>query len=302
MTSQERIKATLEFNIPDRVGIYDSFCEKTLEFWHNQGLDREINFQDYFDFDFRLFKLGEDLEADYKQAKDKEKFITLSACGPFEKVKQDMGFEAALIALSRQPKFIEEKVGENCDSIIEEYTHLKNRGFLFDGFFFWEDIAYQKGLLFSQGSYEKILFRFHKKLCSFFRKEGMAVIFHSDGDIREIIPLLIETGISALHPLESSCGIDIRELKREYKKDVVLFGNIDTRKLSHTKEAAAKEIKNKLSIAKDGGYICCFDSPIPETVSLDNYRFALKTISSEGRSASVGKNWNNKDAYLCFKR
>lgn len=280
MTSQERIRATLEFRIPDRVGIYDSFCEETLELWCSQGLNREVDFQDYFDFDFRLFRLEKDLEENYKQAKNNNRFITFSTSGPFEKVKQAMGFEAALTSLFHQPKFIEKKIGESSDSIIEEYIYLRDKGFLFDGFWFWEDIAYQKGLLFSLGNYKRILFDFHRRLCSFFRKEGMAVIFHSDGDVREAIPLLIEAGVLALHPLESSCGIDIRELKREYKRDLVLFGNIDTRKLEKTKQEIGKEIQDKLSAAKEGGYIYCLDSPIPKTVSLDNYRFALETIKS----------------------
>ncbi len=292
MTSQERIRAILEFRTPDRVGIYDSFCEETLELWYSQGLDRKVDFQDYFDFDFCLISSKKDLENDYKRAKNDNRFITFSTSGPFEKVKQAIGFEAALTALSHQPKFIEEKIGESSDSIIEKYIYLKDKGFLFDGFWFWEDIAYQKGLLFSLGNYKRILFGFHRRLCSFFRKEGMAVIFHSDGDVREAIPLLIEAGVLALHPLESSCGIDIRELKREYKKDLVLFGNIDTRKLEKTKQEISKEIRDKLSVAKEGGYIYCLDSPIPKTVSLDNYRFALEAV----------KDWNNKDAYLCFER
>jgi uroporphyrinogen decarboxylase len=278
MTSRERIRRSLEFFLPDRIGIYDSFCEETLELWHTQGLDKACDFQDYFDFDFRLFSSREDLEAGYEQAKSNNRFITISTLGPFEKVKQMIGFESALRAIHHEPKFIEKKVGESCDSIIEEYIYLKSENFLFDGLWLWEDIAYQKGLLFSLGSYKRILFGFHRKLCDFFQKEGMSVIFHSDGDVRAAIPLLIEAGVLAIHPLENSCGIDIRDLRREYKKDLVLFGNIDTRKLSHTKEAINKEIKDKFSVAKEGGYIYCCDSPIPKTVSLDNYTFTLETV------------------------
>ena len=121
------------------------------------------------------------------------------------------------------------------------------------------------------------MFDFHKRLCSFFRNQGLPIILHSDGDVREAIPLFIEAGISALHPLESSCGIDIRELNREYKKELVLFGNIDTRKLLN-KDTISEEITSKLSIAEDGGYIYCCDSPIPETVTFDNYKFTLEAV------------------------
>lgn len=282
MTSRERIKATLEFRAPDCVGIYDNFCEETLKLWHTQGLDEGCEIQDYFDFDFRLFESEKDLETNYKRAKDQNRFIIFSTSGPFERVKRSIGLEDVLVALSHQPKLIEEKIGKDYDSIIEEYIYLKGKGFLFDGFWFWEDIAYQNGLLFSRDTYKRILFDFHKRLCRFFRNEGMAVIYHSDGDMREIIPLLIDAGISALHPLENSCGMDIRELKREYKKDLALFGNIDTHKLSQTKEEIDKEIQDKLSAAREGGYIYCCDSPIPKTVSLDNYKFTLETVKKTG--------------------
>lgn len=278
MTSFQRIKATLEFRIPDRIGIYDSFCQDTLDLWRKQSLKPEASIEDYFDFDFRLFGTENDLRHSYNQAKADERFIVFSVSGPLERTKQDIGFEDALIAIHRAPESLERKISEYCDSIIEEYVNLKNKNFIFDGFWFWEDIAYSKGMVFSYGVYKKILFKFHKKLANFFRNQGMPVIFHSDGDIRDVIPDLIEAGVTAIHPLENSCGLNAVELKKKYKKDLALFGNINVNKLLGTKKAISEEIEDKLSIAHKGGYICCFDSPIPKTATIDNYKFALDLV------------------------
>ena len=110
----------------------------------------------------------------------------------------------------------------------------------------------------------------------------MPVIFHSDGNIRELIPHLIEAGIRAIEPLECDVGMDLVEIKREYGKDIVLFGGINESLFTDTRKAE-KEIKSKFRyLMKGGGYIYHADSPVPENVSFEEYKKILELVKKYG--------------------
>lgn len=52
------------------------------------------------------------------------------------------------------------------------------------------------------------------------------IFFHNDGANYETIPLLLEAGVDILNPWQVSCkGMDdIAKLKREYAKDLTIWG------------------------------------------------------------------------------
>ena len=118
----------------------------------------------------------------------------------------------------------------------------------------------------------------------------MPLILHSDGNCASFIPLFLAAGARALNPLEIDCGFsDAQFIKKEYGKDLVLFGNMPAVVLEKSPHSGAgkKEIeevfKKRLEILKaGGGFIYHSDKPIPETVSQENYRFALDVIKKYG--------------------
>jgi uroporphyrinogen decarboxylase len=63
-----------------------------------------------------------------------------------------------------------------------------------------------------------------------FRDAGLPVIMHSDGDIIEILPDLIEIGLSALNPCQPEV-LDHKRLKREYGKDLAFYGGVSTQEV-----------------------------------------------------------------------
>jgi len=59
------------------------------------------------------------------------------------------------------------------------------------------------------------------------KKYGLPVFFHSDGDVRTVIPDLIDCGIDALQSCDPNANMDIPTLKGEYGRDLSFMGNID---------------------------------------------------------------------------
>lgn len=57
-------------------------------------------------------------------------------------------------------------------------------------------------------------------------RKGIPILFHSDGNIEALIPDLLEMGIAALNPIEPY-GMDIRQIKKRYGRNLTLVGNLD---------------------------------------------------------------------------
>lgn len=51
MTSRERIKRIFNFQIPDKIGIFDAPWPETVDHWHKEGLPQNIHVNEYFNYD-----------------------------------------------------------------------------------------------------------------------------------------------------------------------------------------------------------------------------------------------------------
>lgn len=305
MTSRDRIKKTLNFETPDRIGIADDFTESTIKNWADSGkFPKGVKPEEYFDFDMRLFGFNQDFDpasknkttterfarpasgealADtYKEAESGERFLILSCVEPFEHICGVLGREKVLIMMAEEPNKASGIFAKSAEFTLKLCQLALDKGYRFDGAWLWGDLGCKTGLIFSTDYYNAFLFDLHKEFCDFFAEKNMPVIFHSDGNIGELIPRLIEAGVRALEPLESDVDMDLFALKREYGRDVVLFGGINEKVFTGT-DKLEDEIRTKLrGLMKGGGYIYHADSPISEDISFENYNKALGFVKKYG--------------------
>jgi uroporphyrinogen-III decarboxylase len=157
-------------------------------------------------------------------------------------------------------------------------------GYKLDVAFVFNDMAYRNGLLFSPKIYRECIFEWDKMICDFFHNHDMPVIYHTDGDIRELIPHLIDAGVDCLQPLEAKANMDVRQLKQEYGDRLAFMGNIDTRKMADPDpRVIEEEIRTKLETAKvGGGYIYHSDHSVPNTVSFEQYCRVIELVKAYG--------------------
>lgn len=104
-----------------------------------------------------------------------------------------------------------------------------------DGILLADDIAYNKGLMIPPDDFRGLFLPSIMRQAEEIRKTGLPVFFHSDGNYSAIIPDLIGAGIQGIQCIDSSCGMDIWAMHREYGGLISLWGHIgeaDTR-LAH---------------------------------------------------------------------
>jgi uroporphyrinogen decarboxylase len=182
------------------------------------------------------------------------------------------GYEPFLMDLLSAP--------ENCEYILDqinahnirlaEYGAMAGADVLVTG----DDVANQNRLMFAPDVWRKFIKERWAKVYSAARriKPDIQIWYHSDGNITEIIPELIEIGVTILNPLQPEC-MDIVALKKKYGKQLVFDGTIGTQ--STMPFGSPEEVKrviweNKKNIGYDGALIIAPTHVLEPEVSVEN--------------------------------
>lgn len=77
--------------------------------------------------------------------------------------------------------------------------------------------------------FEEYVVRYTKPLVGIIQAHGGWVRLHSHGRIRNVLPHIVGMGVDALDPIEPppQGDVDLAYVRREYGKDLALFGNIE---------------------------------------------------------------------------
>jgi uroporphyrinogen decarboxylase len=101
-----------------------------------------------------------------------------------------------------------------------------------DAAFFGNDFGSQRDLLISPSAFKQFVLPYFKKLIDQMKSYNLKVVLHSCGSIVKVIPLLIDAGIDALHPLQAkAAGMDAENLARQFQGNLVFMGGVDTQDL-----------------------------------------------------------------------
>ncbi len=242
------------------------------------------------DEDFEKFPWPRPQDIDYAEVEAVGKILPegmklISGCtGIYESVWMLMGFEGFSMALVENPPLVErmfQRIGELHYNMIQNVASLEHVGAVW----YTDDIAYTEGLLVSPAVYRKHLFPWMRKMKAVCRKRDLPLLFHSDGDLWEVMDDLIEIGVNAIHPIEPK-AMDIAEVKRRVGRKLCLIGNIDlgytlTR---GTPEEVRAEVRERIrACAPGGGYCVGSSNTVTNYVPLANYRAMIEATKEYGK-------------------
>lgn len=95
---------------------------------------------------------------------------------------------------------------------------------------FGDDLGLQQALPISPDSWRKYIKPSYKRIFSYCRSNGVYIYLHTDGYIVDIIPDLIECGVSTLNPQDLVNGLD--NIRRLAKGKVFIHLDIDRQKIT----------------------------------------------------------------------
>ena len=91
-----------------------------------------------------------------------------------------------------------------------------------------DDFGAQTGLLISPKLFDAFYRAPIQRAINLARSYGIIVFHHDDGDLRRLLPTLVEMGIEVLNPIQWRCGNwDLTILKAEYGRRLCFHGGVD---------------------------------------------------------------------------
>jgi uroporphyrinogen decarboxylase len=160
---------------------------------------------------------------------------------------------------------------------IEDFHRtMEAAGGKIDVFWALTDLGTQERLIMGRDVMQKFIFAPLEKLAVVVHREGVKLMFHSCGAVREVIPELIACGVDILNPLQPAAkGMEPAGLKRDFGKDIAFHGGIDIQYLlpQKTPEVVSAEAHRVAHILCDqGGYILSPSHNIQLDTPTDNIR------------------------------
>lgn len=153
-------------------------------------------------------------------------------CGytaPFYYHNKLRGLELSLMDPILRPEFTHYLIQRIADFFTEYHRRCyeAGRGFI-DITQVTDDFGSQQGLLISPHMFDEFYRAPIQRAIDLAKSYGIIVFHHDDGDVRQLLPALVEMGIEVLNPIQWRCGNwDLTALKAEYGDRLCFHGAVD---------------------------------------------------------------------------
>ncbi len=188
--------------------------------------------------------------------------------------RQIMGITNYMMALYDDPGLIHDICDTFLDFLLEYYGNIAEDVDM-DCLLIWEDMAGKGGSLISPDHYREFLTPAYKSIVGFAKDAGIDIILtDSDGYVEDLIPLIVETGVTGMYPFERAAGNDILRIRKNFPAFQVL-GGIDKRVLFEDSDEG--RIDSELEIVKEmlkkGRYIPHIDHFVSQDCTWKNFTY-----------------------------
>ena len=226
------------------------------------------------------------------QFRNQDKIVmTKGLCaGLFEMHQRIRGMSNAMIDHMIFPENSDKLVGELADLKMEFWDEaLKELGDVVDIVGEGDDYGTQESQLISPEQFRANYKPHFNRLLKFIKEKapGVKLMFHSCGNVRPIIPDLIEIGVDILNPVHVTArGMEPIQLKKDFGKSIVFWGGgVDTQKVlptGTTLEVIDDVSKNIEALAPGGGFVFSAVHNVQAEVPAENIMAMIDTLHSHG--------------------
>lgn len=195
-----------------------------------------------------------------------------------------MGMENLLMAIVAEPDLVRALVDMSVELNLKMAGEAARRGaqFVYTG----DDLASNTGPLMSPRHFRNLFYPGLCRVIRGFKELGLYVIKHTDGNLRPILDMIVDSGIDCLDPIDPQAGMDLQAVKDQYGGRLALKGNVDCAGLMTfgTPEETVLATRTALRVGMPGGgYICSSSNSIHSGVRPENYVALMQTVYEEGR-------------------
>ncbi|HOC69164.1 MAG: methylcobalamin:coenzyme M methyltransferase [Candidatus Hydrogenedentes bacterium ADurb.Bin101] len=191
-----------------------------------------------------------------------------------------------LMMLAAEP----ERTHRFLDAVVE--MHLANLdpfldavGDQIDIILFGDDLGMQQGPQISPAMYDEFFKPRHRLMWTRVKNKcpHLKIMLHCCGGVRELLPGLIDAGLDAINPVQTSCrGMEPQSLKREFGSDMVFWGGgCDTQQVLPlgTPAEVADHVRAQVeALSPGGGFVFQQVHNIVANVPTENIMAMYRTL------------------------
>lgn len=217
----------------------------------------------------------------------------LAVCGNlvqtiFEKAWAIRGFEETMMDMLAEPEAISILFDRIVDLRIEQMKIMLDAGI--DILMLGDDVGMQTGMLIGADTWREHL---KPRLAKLIKeavtiRPGLPIFYHSCGNPGDIIPDLIEIGVTVLNPIQPEC-LDLQFVKDTYGDKLAFWGGVSaqTNMSFGTPEQVKEEVKRCIEIlGKDGGYLVGPNHMVEPEVPWENLEAFFEAVEAYGNYES----------------
>lgn len=150
-----------------------------------------------------------------------------------------------------------------------------------------DDVGTQRGMMFDPGLWRSLLRDRLARVVAAAKavKPDILLFYHSDGQVYDIIPDLIDLGIDILNPVQPEC-MDVDYLKKEYGQHLSFWGCLGTQSVMPfgTVEEVRASVTHMIDVVGEGGGLVLAPTHVVEPeVPLANLLAMVETAQTYGR-------------------
>jgi uroporphyrinogen decarboxylase len=137
----------------------------------------------------------------------------------------------------------------------------------------WEDMSSTLGTMISPAHFEEFMAPYYRKITDFLRGKGVDIILvDTDGNIEALIPQFLEAGVTGMYPMETTAGMDVVKLRKQYPK-FQMMGGVPKYDMALGQERIEEFLAPVNELLKYGGYVPHGDHLISPGVSWEQFRY-----------------------------
>jgi len=191
------------------------------------------------------------------------------------KIRDMLTFEGLAYATYDYPEMVEDMVETSC-LLVEDYLDQVLPHFTFDYASGWEDICFKNGPIVSVDFFTNVVVPRYQRIHAKLKAAGIDLWYTDcDGDVRPILPGLLDGGINCLFPFEVNGCAHPGELLDQYQGQLRIMGGVDKLELGKGPAAIKAYLETLAPYVARGGYIPFCDHRCPPNVKPEDYLYYL---------------------------
>jgi len=217
-------------------------------------------------------RFPEDFARQARELETSGRALVFSVNGPFWQMREWVGMENLCLMMADQPDFVAEmaEFWRRFTLVALEATLRQVR---VDAVQISEDMAYKAHSMISPAMTCRFLQPTYLSWRELLRAYNCPLLdMDSDGEVTELVPLWIESGINCCDPIEVAAGNDILTFRKRFGRRMAYRGGIDKRAIAAGGKTMREEVLRVVPpLLKEGGFIPSCDHGVPPDISWPSF-------------------------------